>query len=88
VPTFTGTEKQNIENKVFKVLDAREHHSEMTLGELYNPETMPNNLQIAHRELDEVVDGIYRNKPFENEEERLAHLFNLYEQMEEETVLV
>lgn len=42
---------------------------------------MPDDLRMAHQELDEVVDKIYRKKPFENDEERLAYLFDLYETM-------
>ena len=88
---LTEHEKQDIKTKVISVLDAREQHSEMTLAEMYDPDKMPEDLRAAHHELDEAVDGIYRKKPFENDEERLAHLFGLYEQMtakEKDTILV
>ncbi len=42
---------------------------------------MPDDLRQAHEELDEAVDKVYRNKPFENDEDRRAHLFDLYETM-------
>lgn len=74
-------EKQEIEKKVFTVLDVRENHPEKTLAQLYDPDKMPDDLRQAHEELDEVVDKVYRNKPFENDEERLAHLFDLYKTM-------
>jgi hypothetical protein len=70
-----------IEHATLKILDSREHHSEQTLAELYDPNKMPDDLRNAHEELDKAVDNIYRDKPFETDEERLAHLFNLYEQM-------
>lgn len=81
VPPLTVREKELIEEKVFGVLDARESHSEKTLAQMYDQDKMPDDLYLAHQELDDVVDGIYRKQPFENDEERLAHLFDLYEKM-------
>jgi hypothetical protein len=81
IPPLTEDEKSSIAAKVQTVLDTREGHSEKNLSQMYSPEKMPGDLRLAHQELDEVVDGIYRKKPFENDEERLAHLFNLYETM-------
>ena len=81
VPPLTEAEKANIEEKSFAVLDARESHPEKTLAEMYDPDKMPDDLRVAHQELDEAVDTVYRKKPFENDEERLAHLFDLYETM-------
>ena len=79
VPVLTDIEKANIEEKSFAVLDARENHPEKTIAEMYDPDKMPDDLRLAHQALDGVVDKIYRKKPFENDEERLAYLFNLYE---------
>jgi len=45
---------------------------------LYDPETMPENLSQAHRELDEVVDRIYIGRRFKSDAERLEHLFKRY----------
>lgn len=78
---LTEKDKITIEEKVYKVLDVRENHSEKTLADLYDPDKMPDDLRLAHQQLDEVVDCIYRKKPFNSNEERLAHLFDLYEQM-------
>jgi hypothetical protein len=55
-----------------------------------DPDKMPEDLRISHNELDKVVDSIYRKKPFANDEERLAHLFEFYEQLkakEKDTIL-
>jgi len=81
VPFLTEVEKAAIEEKTLAVLDVRENHPEETLAEMYDPEKMPNDLRKVHEELDTLVDNIYRKKPFENNEERLAHLFDLYETM-------
>jgi hypothetical protein len=42
---------------------------------------MPAGLREAHHNLDLAVDRIYRSKPFASDEERLEHLFKLYEEM-------
>jgi hypothetical protein len=54
------------------------------LAEQYDPEKMPEGLRQAHKNLDLAIEKCYRDKPFENDEERLAHLFKLYELMIEE----
>ena len=80
-PSILEQQKKEIETCVFKVLGEREHHSEKTLAQLYDPEKMPDGLREAHRQLDLAVERCYRTKPFESDEERLEYLFKLYEQM-------
>ena len=53
----------------------------MTLGEMYNPETMPDDLKEAHHHLDLAVEHCYRPEPFTSDEERLECLFKLYVKM-------
>jgi len=84
VPGLIPSQIDSIGEKVFGVLDAREHHSELTLADLYDPGKMPDDLRAAHIVLDEEIDSIYRKKPFENDEDRLSHLFELYEHMLED----
>ncbi|QHN42885.1 N-6 DNA methylase [Candidatus Mycosynbacter amalyticus] len=74
-------EKQELTAKARSVLFARENHSEKTLAEMYDPDKMPEDLRQAHEELDVAVDRLYRQKPYNSDEERLADLFALYEQM-------
>ena len=81
------TEKQTteIKTKAQAILDARAKFPDSTLADLYNPITMPPALQKAHQALDKAVDRTYRrasNKsgPFNNEAERVAFLFDLYQQ--------
>ncbi|UNN05290.1 DNA methyltransferase [Rhodococcus opacus] len=64
-----------------RVLDVREYHSEKTLAQLYDPDLMPDDLRLAHQELDDAVDSIYRNRGFGSDEDRLSFLFRMYEQM-------
>jgi hypothetical protein len=81
VPSLSDKQKDMITNQVFQILDAREKYSENTLAELYDPEKMPDELRLAHDDLDEVIDRCYRVKSFDNDEDRLAYLFKLYEIM-------
>lgn len=70
-----------IENSVFDIIRVREKHTELNLKQMYDPDKMPDDLRQAHKELDEVVDRCYQTKQFLNDEERLSHLFELYEKM-------
>ena len=70
--------------KTFQIIEEREKHPEKTLAELYDPDKMPKGLKKAHEENDLLIEKCYRNKPFSSDEERLEHLFNLYEKMIEE----
>ncbi len=64
------------------VLDARSLYPASSLADLYDPLTMPKELSHAHSALDIAVDHLYRpNAKFASDAERLAHLFNMYEQM-------
>lgn len=51
------------------------------MAELYDPDKMPKDLLEAHHSLDLVIESCYRRKPFENDEQRLTHLFKMYEMM-------
>lgn len=80
-PLISETQKQELEKHVYRILEEREHHSEKTLAQLYDPDKMPQGLREAHHQLDLAVERCYRSKPFESDEERLEYLFKLYEQM-------
>ena len=75
--------KQILTQSARNILFTRQNHSEKSIAELYSPEKMPEDLRDAHLQNDLLIDRLYRQKPYENEEERLADLFALYEQMVE-----
>jgi hypothetical protein len=79
VPQLTQAQIAKITACTFAVLVARENHSELSLTELYDPDKMPADLAAAHLELDKAVESCYRSKAFTTDEERLEHLFRLYE---------
>ena len=70
-----------IESKAGRVLEVRNAYPGSTLADLYDPRSMPAELLRAHRELDRAVDRAYRVKPFTDDADRLAFLFDLYEKL-------
>lgn len=80
-PKITDIKRTEIEQAAEDVLMAREQHSEKTLAQMYDPGHMPANLREAHSKLDRMVESCYRPAPFHSDEERLEHLFALYEKM-------
>ena len=80
-PRISDRQRNELSELAQQILFQREMHSEKTLAELYDPDTMPAELKEAHHQLDLAVERCYRSKPFESDEERLAHLFHLYERM-------
>ena len=80
-PKLTTAEKEELEGLAQNILNIRDENFDMTLGEMYNPESMPEELREAHHQLDLAVEHIYRPEPFTSDEERLEHLFKLYSKM-------
>jgi hypothetical protein len=70
---------KQIEEKAQQVLDVRASFPNSSLGDLYNPLTMPPTLTKAHNELDKAVDSAYRSAPFTSEANKMVYLFELYE---------
>lgn len=77
---------KEIEEITWKILDIRDEEGG-TLAELYgsplaakNPKPMNPRLKAAHEELDQVVDRAYRDRPFKDDNERLALLLEMYSQ--------
>lgn len=81
VPYLDAPAKEQLTDAGLRVLDVREYHSEKTMAELYDPDLMPDDLRLAHRELDELVDSVYRKRGFDSDEDRLTYLFGMYEKM-------
>lgn len=80
-PEISKEKKKEIEEAAEEVLCVRAEHSEKTLAEMYDPDKMPADLRAAHHTLDLIVESCYRKEPFTSDEERLEHLFKLYEKM-------
>lgn len=83
-PMVNDKRREELTRSALRILEERERYSNKTLAELYDPEEMPSTLKEAHLANDVIIEACYRSKPFISDEERLQHLFNLYEQMSSE----
>jgi hypothetical protein len=81
VPLLTEQNKADLTRCAEDILLAREAHFPATIADLYDPETMPDNLRHAHERNDEVLERIYIGRRFRNDTERLEKLFELYTKM-------
>jgi hypothetical protein len=81
LPTLTDKNKADLTRCAENILLAREHHFPATIADLYNPDTMPEDLRQAHERNDEVLERIYIGRRFRNDTERLEKLFDLYTMM-------
>ena len=80
-PDVTEPKRKHIESLAEEVLLIREDYPDKTLAQLYDPDTMPEPLLQAHKNLDRAVEALYREKPFRDASERLEHLFARYEKL-------
>lgn len=78
---ITDKQKQAIEEAAQAVLDARSQHPDTSLADLYNRLTMPLELVKAHHKLDAAVDAAYSKRMFFGDADRMAFLFDLYQQL-------
>jgi hypothetical protein len=81
VPQLTDENKTDLSCCAENILLAREAHWPATIADLYDSETMPDDLRAAHDRNDETLERIYIGRRFKNDTERLETLFQLYTEM-------
>lgn len=81
VPKLTEKNKADLTRCAEDILLTREAHFPATIADLYDPDTMPADLRVAHERNDEVLERIYIGRRFKNDTERLEKLFELYTKM-------
>lgn len=81
IPLLTEQNKADLTACAENILLARESHFPKTIADLYDPDTMPDNLRHAHEANDETLERIYIGRKFKNDTERLEKLFALYTEM-------
>ena len=81
LPVLTEKNKADLTKCAEDILLARESHFPATIADLYEPDSMPQNLKDAHGRNDEVLERIYIGRRFKNDTERLEKLFELYTKM-------
>lgn len=79
-PNASESQKEEITNlaKQIRRVRARLFGESICLGDMYNPDKMPEDLKEAHNNLDMTVEKAYRAEPFKDDDERLAFLLDLY----------
>lgn len=80
-PDASSTKRVAVEAAAQAVLDVRSTFPNATLADLYDSIAMPPELAKAHQALDKAVDSAYGRKDFKSESERVAYLFELYQQI-------
>ena len=76
-PVMNQEQETKIVQLAEKILSIRDEFQGSSLADLYG-EPMNPRLLKAHQVLDRAVDRLYRKEKFENDIERVAHLFTLY----------
>lgn len=78
-PEVSDEQRDEIDKLAKEILLTRvDFETQFTLGEMYNPENMPDELKDVHNRLDAAVERAYREEPFKDDEERLSFLLDLY----------
>lgn len=76
---MSDEQRDEIDKLAKEILLTRiDFETQFTLGEMYNPENMPDELKDVHNRLDAAVERAYREEPFGDDEERLSFLLDLY----------
>ncbi len=81
VPPLTNENKADLTRCAEDILLAREAYWPATIADLYDPDSMPEDLRAAHDRNDETLERIYIGRRFKNDTERLETLFQLYTEM-------
>lgn len=84
-PEPTEKQKNDIKKQAQKVLDIRNKYLNSTLADLYDLLATPPDLLKAHRDLDKAVEKAY-GRSFKTDEERLAFLFEKYQEKSREKI--
>lgn len=78
-PTVSEQSRGEIGACAQEILDVRERHRALRLGDLYKRDHMPDDLLAAHMALDVAVERAYGVDFAGDEDKIIAHLFKLYE---------
>lgn len=80
-PKLSEAKRKRLTEAAEDILVTRAMYVDKTLADLYDPDTMPQDLREAHDRLDGLVDSCYSTQPLHDDEERLSILFRLYGKM-------
>ena len=77
----TPEQKAKIEKTAQAILDAREMYPDSSLADMYNECRMHQELRTAHEQNDKAVMQAYGFKPTMTEQEIVAELMKMYQEM-------
>lgn len=80
-PIVSDAQKQKVTELACSVLNARENYPNTTYKVLYNKQTMPDDLQEAHINLDKYVKRLYGLSSSASERECMIALFKRYREL-------
>jgi len=80
-PLIDKEKIKSLEEMAYMIVDEREKYPEKTLAELYDPDKMPSGLLNIHEKNDTLVDDCFSKNIFNNNEERLKFLLNMYNEI-------
>lgn len=83
IPVLDEQSKKNISETADMILKARELYKDSSLADLYDPLTMPPELQKAHRENDKAVMKAYGFSTSMSEADCVAELMKMYQELTE-----
>lgn len=81
IPKLTTVDINNLNAAAFNILEVREKFSHQVLADLYDPDTMPIELKEAHLKNDVIIENLYAKQEFQNDDQRIEAMFNLYSKM-------
>ncbi len=80
-PTPSDKIRAKIETAAKEIIDSRSRHSDCSLAELYDIDSMPDDLRKAHRKNDAAVCEAYGFAQNMEEDAMLAELLQMYKQL-------
>jgi len=81
IPKLNEKIKHTLTELAEELIIAREGYPSLSIGDMYKPEKMPDEIAVIHSKIDRVVESIYKSTYFTDDSERLSTLFNLYEKL-------
>ena len=81
IPNLSENQRKELEQSARRILLCREAHYPKSISDLYKPGEIPQDLFDAHIENDRLVESLYSDQLFNNDVERLNHLFERYVEM-------
>ena len=81
IPQLSDEDKDRLACTALKIIEVREKYSHLNLAQLYEPKSMPEELEIAHELNDKAIEAIYKADNSSSDSDRLEALFNEYNKM-------